>query len=177
MRTRTATLTLSAMMTALLCILGPLTLPLGPVPVSPLTALVMVIALLLGPLRALCCCGAYLLIGLLGLPVFSGFTGGALQFAGPTGGFLLGYLFLAVLTGLCGRKDRPLIAALGCIAGHVLLYALGTAWYCRVAMQPLSAALTVCVWPFLPIDGAKIALAIPFGLRLKHRLRRASLLC
>ncbi len=173
----TRSLTLPALMTALLCILGPLTLPLGPVPVSLLTALLMLIALLAGPFRALLCGALYLLIGLLGLPVFSGFSGGVGQLIGPTGGFLLGYLPLAFSAGLGARKDQPLPTALGCIAGHALLYALGAAWYCRVAMQPLSAALAVCVWPFLPIDGMKIALVIPFGLRLKRRLRRASLLC
>ncbi len=81
----TRQMTLSAMLTALLCILGPLTLPLGPVPLSLTAFALMLTALLLGPGRAAACCGVYLLLGLMGLPVFSGFTGGAGVFLGPTG--------------------------------------------------------------------------------------------
>lgn len=80
----TKTLTLTAVLTALLCLAGPVTLPVGPIPLSLTTAVLMLMALLLGE-RALLCCGLYLLLGLLGLPVFSGFTGGLAALSGLPG--------------------------------------------------------------------------------------------
>ena len=70
-------LTVVAMLTALICIVGPLTLPVGPIPVSLTSAVLLLTACLLGGRRAALCAGVYLLIGLTGLPVLAGFTGGA----------------------------------------------------------------------------------------------------
>ncbi len=173
----TRQLTLTAMLTALLCILGPLTLPLGPVPLSLTTAALMLMALMLGPGCAALCCGLYLLMGLVGLPVFSGFTGGIGAFAGPTGGFLLGYLLLTAWCGLlCARTDRPGMHALVFSAGTALLYLSGTAWYAWQSGTPLSDALAVCVLPFLPGDAVKIIAVTIGGNAVKARLRRAGLL-
>ena len=173
----TRTLTLTAVLTALLCILGPVTLPLGPVPLSLTTGLLMGMALLLGPRRAMGCCGLYLLLGLLGLPVFSGFTGGLGALLGSTGGFLLGYLPLTLCCALvCQRTENRLLQCGGFIMGTLLLYLCGTAWYCLQAGVDASAALTVCVLPFLPGDGLKIAAVLACGPRIRRRLKKASLI-
>lgn len=170
-------LTLIALLAALLCITGPLTLPIGPVPVSLVTAVLLLTALLLGPADGAICCGVYLLIGLLGVPVFSGFTGGAGQLIGPTGGFILGYLPMTALAGfVCRRTDRRLVQALGFAAATMALYAAGTAWYCAAADVSVQAAVTVCVLPFLPMDALKIAGAAVFGGALKRRLHQAGLI-
>ena len=125
----TRTLTLIAVLTAMLCILGPVTLPLGPVPLSLTTGLLMLMALLLGPRSALLCCGLYLLLGMAGLPVFSGFTGGTGALLGPTGGFLLGYLPLTLIGGLvCQYKQQRVFQACGFSVATAVLYLLGTAW-------------------------------------------------
>ena len=124
----TRTLTLTAMLTALLCIAGPLTLPIGPIPLSLATAVMMLTAMLLGTGRALLCVGVYLLMGLIGLPVFSGFTGGVGVLAGPTGGFLLGYLPLTALCGLfLPRTDGRLRQIAAALTATALLYLIGTA--------------------------------------------------
>ena len=172
----TRTLTLTALLTAMLCILGPVTLPLGPVPLSLTTALLMGMALLLGARRALLCCAVYLLLGTLGLPVFSGFTGGAGALLGPTGGFLLGYLPLSLICGLACEKtnSRPL-QALAFALGTLLLYLLGTAWYAWQAGADFSAALAVCVLPFIPGDALKITAVLSCGHAIKRRLKKAGL--
>lgn len=174
---KTRTMTLAAVMTALLCMTGPLTVPLGPVPLSLTTAVLMAMALLLGARHAALCCGLYLLIGLCGVPVFSGFTGGLAALAGPTGGFLLGYL---PLTALCGsmfsRWDRRIGQAFACLAGTVLLYLCGVSWYAGQTGCGIPAALTVCVLPFLPGDMIKIILVLTGGNAIKTRLHRAGLL-
>ena len=173
----TKVLTLTAMLTALLCICGPLTLPLVPVPLSLTTAVLMLTALLLGPGRAALCCGVYLLIGLIGLPVFSGFTGGMGAFAGPTGGFLLGYLPLTAVCGAaCVRTQKRLLQGLALVGGVLLLYAIGAAWYVWQTGAVLSAAMAVCVLPFLPGDAAKIAAVLTGGNALRLRLKKAGLL-
>ena len=173
----TRRLTLTAMLTALLCICGPLTLPLGPIPLSLTTAVLMLMALLLGMGPSMLCCGVYLLMGLTGLPVFSGFNGGAGALMGPTGGFLLGYLPMTALCGfLCARTDKPLMHALACLAGTLLLYITGTAWYCWQSGAAANAALTVCVLPFLPGDLLKIAAVATLGHAVRKRLKRAGLL-
>ena len=173
----TRTLTLTAMLTALLCIIGPLTLPLGPIPLSLTTALLMGVALLLGPGRACLCCGLYLLLGLAGLPVFSGFTGGLSALMGPTGGFLLGYLPMTALCGLgCQRARTRLGQAIGFIAGTALLYLCGAAWYLWQTGTSLPSALAVCVLPFLPGDALKIAAVLLGGNPLRARLKKAALL-
>lgn len=173
----TKALTLTAVLTALLCILGPMTLPLGPVPLSLTSALLMLSALLLGPGRAACCCGVYLLIGLVGLPVFAGFTGGLTALAGPTGGYLIGYL---PMTALCGwglrRCSRLPGQALTLLAATALLYALGTAWFCLMTGSGLQAALAVCVLPFLPGDALKAAAVLTGGNAIRRRLKKTGLL-
>ena len=172
----TRRMTLTAMLTAMLCLLGPLTLPLGPVPLSLTTALLMLMGLLLGGGKATLCCTVYLLMGLVGLPVFSGFSGGAGALLGPTGGFLLGYLPMTALCGfVCARQEHRLVQLGALLAGTALLYLTGTAWYCWQSGTEASAALAVCVLPFLPGDAVKIIAVLTGGNAVKRRLRNAGL--
>ena len=169
-------LTVTAMLTALLCIFSPLTLPLGPVPLSLTTAVLMLMALLLGGPRAALCCGVYLLMGLVGLPVFAGFQGGVGTLLGPTGGFLLGYLPMTALCGgLCARWTAQFGQLCIFLAGTALLYLTGTAWYCLQTGAEVTAALAVCVLPFLPGDALKIAAVLTFGNAIKARLKKAGM--
>ena len=173
----TRTLTLTAMMAAALCILGPVTLPVGPVPLSLTTGVLMGMALILGVRRAGMCCGVYLLLGLLGLPVFSGFTGGMGALLGPTGGFLLGYLPLTAWWGLaCARTSDRRRQALALATGTLVLYAVGAAWYSWQTRVSVASAITVCVLPFLVGDALKIAAAVTIGNSIKSRLRKAGLI-
>lgn len=170
-------MTLTALMTALLCVVGPITLPVGPVPLSLTTAMLALAALMLGAGCAALCCTLYLLMGLIGLPVFSGFTGGIGVLAGPTGGFLLAYLPVTALWGalLCKTKRLPGQAAV-LLTGTGLLYAAGCAWYAVQTGASAMAALTVCVLPFLPGDGVKIAAGLIGGRALRSRLKSAGLM-
>lgn len=169
-------MTLTALMTALLCIAGPLTLPLGPIPLSMTTAVLALAALLLGAEGASLCCGLYLLMGLAGLPVFSGFTGGLGVLAAPTGGFLLAYLPVTALWGwLLNKAKGALPQMMALLAGSVLLYVAGTAWYAVQTGVSAMTAMAVCVLPFLPGDAVKLIAALGIGRTLKARLRAAGL--
>lgn len=173
----TKTLTLTAVLTALLCICGPLSIPIGPVPISLTTAVLMLMALLLGAGRATLCCAVYLLLGLAGLPIFGGFNGGAGVFAGPTGGFLVGYLPLVAVCGFfCARTERRGLQAIALVSGTALLYAVGTIWFTVSTGATIAAALSACVLPFLPGDSLKIIAVLTGGNVLKSRLKKAGLL-
>lgn len=88
-----------AIFTALLCILAPMSIPIGPVPIS-LTTLVIYLSLyILGMKKGTISFLIYLLLGLVGLPVFSGYSGGPAKLLGPTGGYIIGFLFIALIGG------------------------------------------------------------------------------
>lgn len=160
-------------MTAVLCVLGPLSLPVGPVPISLGTLGLYLAGLLLGWRRGVGCCVAYLLLGAAGLPVFAGYAGGVGCILGPTGGYLAGYVPLVLLTGWAAqRTGRRSVRLVGMAAGTAACYALGTLWYARTTHTPLGAALAVCVLPFLPGDGGKLALAVWAGDKLSRALGR-----
>lgn len=101
MTKKTNIITKIALMAALQCIISPfaITFPFSPVPISLATLMLYLSAYILGKKNAAISCGIYILIGLIGLPVFSGFTGGIGKVLGPTGGYLTGYLFLVYISG------------------------------------------------------------------------------
>ena len=102
----TAHMTVTALMTAITCILGPLSLPIpiSPVPVSLTNLVIYFMAYVLGAKLSVISYMVYLLLGMAGLPVFSGFSGGLAKLAGPTGGYLIGFIFLAAIAGFCVEK-------------------------------------------------------------------------
>ena len=166
-------MTVMALMTAVTCILAPMSVPIGPIPVS-LTNLVLCFSIiLLGKKKATISFFIYLLIGCVGVPVFSGFTGGVGRLVGPTGGYLIGFLFLAWIGGIYEEKytGKPLWYAVGMVLGTICLYAFGTIWYLILMKTDLWSALTVCVFPFLIFDAVKILLACTLGETIRRRLK------
>lgn len=173
----TQTIAKIAIITAVTCVLAPLSLPIGPIPIS-LTNFVIYLGLYaLGTKNELISYLAYLLLGAIGLPVFSGFVGGPGKLIGPTGGYLIGFLPMASVAGLVIEHfpEKKLAAALGMIAGTLICYILGTAWFCIQANATVSKALGLCILPFLPGDGIKIAVAVFMGPKLRRALTRSEL--
>ena len=161
-----------AVMTAVTCVLAPLSIPIGPVPIS-LTNLVIYFSLfILGTKKGTISYLIYLLLGLVGLPVFSGFTGGPAKLAGPTGGYIIGFIVMAVIAGLViDNCHKPLIQLVGMIAGTIVCYLFGTVWFCIVADSTFKAALGICVIPFIPADLIKMIIAMIIGPMIKKRIR------
>ena len=159
-------------MTAVICVLAPFSLPIGPVPIS-LTNLAIYISLyLLGWKRGTISYLIYLLIGLVGIPVFSGFTGGPAKLAGPTGGYIIGFIAMAIIAGLViDHFHQPWLQLIGMIVGTIICYVLGTAWFCFEAKSTVSGALSICVFPFIPGDLIKMIIAMLIGPAIKKRLR------
>ena len=117
----------------------------------------------------------YLLIGLVGVPVFSGFTAGPAKLFGPTGGYLIGFIPMAIIAGIVIDKysEKWLLCLLAMIVGTIVCYALGTAWLAYEAKMDMMAALWAGVIPFIPGDLVKMALAILIAPKIKAQVCRA----
>lgn len=120
----------------------------------------------------------YLLLGAIGLPVFSGFRGGPGVLFSTTGGYIFGFLLSALFLWLTQRwrQDRPIRCFCACLGALFLCYLCGTLWFWLLYLQggawiSFPQVLSLCVWPFLVPDLLKIVLAICAGRRLAH-LRR-----
>ena len=174
-------LTLTALCAALISVLSPIAIPLGNlVPVSLATLAVMISAVLTGPLLSAFAVMIYILLGIMGLPVFAGFSSGASIAFGMTGGYIFGYLLLALCTGYGALLSRHMEslnksrAVLLCsmIIGTLLLYTAGTACFMKYTGMHLSACLAACVLPFLPGDFVKMILVIILGERLAPLIQK-----
>lgn len=164
-------------MAAVICILAPFSLPIGPVPIS-FTNLAIYIALyVLGMKRGTISYLIYLLIGLVGIPVFSGFTGGPQKLFGPTGGYLIGFIPMAVIAGIVIDKcmKKWYFCLLAMIAGTWVCYLFGTAWLAFQANMTFKAALAAGVIPFIIEDLIKMVLALLIGPQIHKQLVKAQL--
>lgn len=179
-RNKVLDLTRAALMTALLCVLAPHTimLPVSPVGITLGTFLVYLTGFLLGPRLGSVSVFLYLLLGMIGLPVFSGYKCGAAALFGPTGGYLIGYLFCVWIIGFLsgrGRGGKWLIVrfVLAAVLGTAVLYLFGTVWFLLVYTKgiTLSDALAKCVLPFLPLDSVKIVVSAVLAAAFQ-RIRR-----
>ena len=147
------------------------------VPFTMQTFAVFCVLELLGGARGTLAVAVYLLLGAVGAPVFAGFAGGIGVLFGATGGYLLGFLLQGLVYRLFERFGSSLrlrLAAL--LLGLALCYAFGTLWFTAVYARgggttSFTAALGVCVLPFLPADGLKLALALPLCARLRPLLK------
>lgn len=190
---KTTALVLCGVFAALMAICSFITIPLGftPIPVNLATLGVFLTGGILGKKYGSISLIVYILLGAIGVPVFAGFKGGLGVLAGPTGGYIIGYLAAAFLTGLLieivfhktaasgqnadtGRARsgglRFAGSILAMIAGLAACYALGTAWFMISTGTGLGAAMISCVIPFLPGDAVKILAASLLVLKLRPAL-------
>ncbi|MDD2414428.1 MAG: biotin transporter BioY [Eubacteriaceae bacterium] len=175
-KTKTSRMVRVAMVTAVICILGPLSIPIpiSPVPIS-LTQLGIYLAIYaLDKKGATLATLLYLLIGAVGLPVFSGFGGGIGKLAGPTGGYLIGFVFLAVIGSLAVDRypDSRLKTAVGFVLGNLVIYLFGSVWLSVVAGVSFLQALAVGVVPYILFDVAKMLLALGIGPKIRQLAKR-----
>lgn len=163
-----------ALFAAVTAVLSQIIIPIGPVPISLSTLAIFLAGGLLCARDATISQIVYVLLGAVGAPVFSGFSGGLGKLTGPTGGYIIGYIFMALVIGLivphCGNKLRYIIPTF--VLGLLVCYAFGTVWYIVLTHTGIGAALMTCVVPFLPGDAAKIALAALLTVKLHKSIRK-----
>ena len=172
-------LTLTALFAALMCVIAPFSIPLtGAVPITLGTFILYLTGAVLGWKKGLISVAVYLIIGSIGVPVFSGFGAGIGVLAGPTGGYLIGYLFcVAVVGALVDRFSTRFWAyPAGMVLGTAVLYFFGTAWFLIQSGGGLWPALMTCVVPFLPFDCVKIIVESGVSFALRRVLSKKSAL-
>ena len=173
------TMVLIALMAAITCILGPmsLTIPVSVVPISLTNLAVYFTVYVLGMKRGTVSYLVYLLLGLVGLPVFSGYTGGAGKLFGPTGGYLIGFIFMALICGFFIDKwqTKLYLHVLGMVLGTIVCYIFGTVWLAIQVHMGFYQALASGVLPFIIGDLVKIVIALLAGPVLRKQLKKAGL--
>lgn len=157
---KTKKLIYCALFGAVISIMSLISIPVQPVPLNMALFAVLLSGGMLGKRYGTLSVIVYILLGAVGIPVFAGFRGGLAVLAGPTGGYVLGYIAVAFLTGLICEKTRKIkYTAPIMVISVMLCYVLGTAWYCYIMKSDVWSALTLCVLPFVPADIIKIVLA------------------
>lgn len=172
----TKQLTTIGVMTAVTCILGPLAIPLSfsPVPISLTNLAIYISIYVLGTKSGTISYIVYLLLGLVGLPIFSNFTGGLAKLAGPTGGYLIGFIFLAIVGGIFVDhfQGKIYMHAIGLVIGTAICYLFGTLWLAFQAHLTIEAALWAGVIPYIPGDIAKVVIALIIGPQLRKQIKK-----
>lgn len=174
-------LTVCALFAAIIALLSPWAIPIGPIPISLGLLGVLTAAITLPPLLSFSSVAVFVALGICGLPVFSGGMSGATVLAGPTGGYLWAYLLAAPLVSLLSQALRraratshtwkTLLQTAVCLLGTLVCYICGTLQFVLLTGTRPLAALSVCVLPFLPFDLAKSILAAFLGQKLCGLLR------
>ncbi|NCA66682.1 MAG: biotin transporter BioY [Clostridia bacterium] len=164
---KTKDLALSGIFLALLIICSWIIIPIGPVPVSLSVLAIFLLGAMLSPFNAIAVCCIYLLLGIMGIPVFSGFGAGIAKILGPTGGYLISYPFMAAAVAFAvkfGKKYNFYV--LGMSIALLICYTFGAAYLAISLNITLKGAIISGVVPFILIDIPKIVIASALAYRL-----------
>lgn len=160
---------------AILAVCAWISVPVGAIPITMQTMGVCVVAGLFGIKKGTVAVFSYLVLGAIGVPVFSNFQGGIGYLAGATGGFATGFLLTALVIGIAVEKfgNKPLVTALSMMVGVALCYCVGCVWFALVYSNSasLGTVFTTCVLPFIVPDIIKIALSVLLVQKLKKFIK------
>ena len=177
-RKTTIAMTQTAVCAALLCVLSPLAIP-TPISISfTLQVLIVVLtALILNPVQALAAQLIYTLLGGFGLPVFSNYTGGFGVIAGPTGGFIIGFIFASFLVSLLKGKADGKLAVVRYILVSVfvaipVIYLFGIIGFMIATGKNFGAAFQAVAATFIAVDVAKCVIASLFAVPIHLALKK-----
>lgn len=140
----------------------------GMVPISLQTMAIYILAMLFEKKQAFMIALIYVVMGAIGLPVFSGMSGGASHLLGPAGGFIFSFPVMAyIISALCHSSENYVRYFLAMIVGTLVCYLIGTAYFMGSTKAPLITALMSCVIPFIPGDLIKMITCTLITSRLK----------
>lgn len=163
-------LIIAAELAAVMGVLSQLIIPLGPIPLTLQTIFIGLLASLRPVKEGVKTVGIYLLLGLIGIPVFAGFHSGLLSLIGPTGGYLFGFLVYVIVTGLflkwSGNGRWQLYV--GNVLGAGIQLILGAAWLMIYQQTTIQQAFLIGVLPFVLVGLIKVI----FVCELAHYLTR-----
>lgn len=167
-------ITLIGLMAAILCVVAPFSIPIpfSVVPISFTNLAIYFAVFILGWKKGTLSYLIYFLLGFVGLPVFSGFSGGPAKVFGPTGGYLIGFIILAMISGYFIEKfkGKVYMYIVGMSMGLIVTYILGTAWLAYQLEVTFVKGLMMGVVPYIPGDVLKIVVATMIGPTLRKTL-------
>ena len=169
---------ISAVFVAFMVVCAWITLPFGLVPITLQTFAVFTAAGLLGLKRATVSVLVYIILGAVGLPVFNGFSGGIGVIIGPTGGYIIGLVFISLIVGLVkdivGNNLKSMLLSM--VIGLIVCYAIGTVWFVNIYSTltgefGIGSVLMTCVVPFILPDLIKIFVSLIIVRRISTFLK------
>ena len=165
---------ITGILAAIICLVSPFSFPLGAIPISLSTCAIYIAACMVDVKISVSSVIIYILLGAAGLPVFSHFNGGLHMISGVTGGYIIGYIPCALITGLLIKRfgNKKFMYPVSMIFGTIACYITGTAWYMVQTNSNIISAVAVCILPFLIGDAVKISAASAIGITLRKRLSR-----
>ena len=165
---------ITAIMAGVICALAPISIviPISPVPITLATFAIYISIYILGMKYGTISVCIYILLGAVGIPVYNGWTAGADKIIGPTGGYIIGYIFLAIVSGHIIEKDykNGYRTIIGFVVGTIVLYTIGTTWLAFLLKVDFVKALFMGVVPFIIGDIIKIAVAFVVGKNIREIL-------
>lgn len=176
-------LVLSALFAALTAAGCFLIIPLpGGIPIVLQDMMSMLSGLILGPVYGTIAVAVFLLLGSIGLPVFSGKAGFHVLTSGPTGGFLIGYMIAALVGGLIlsvflnknkehSNLKQYIVIAIAALVATLICFALGIAGFMRVTHKTLAESIPFVVLPFIPGNTIKLILMIPLAKKFRKTVQ------
>lgn len=172
-------MTFTALMAVMIAICSWIAVPIGAVPITLQTFGAACALTLLGGKRGTLAIAVYILLGLVGVPVFSGFKGGAAVLFGMTGGYILGFILMGAAYWAAEHffDDSTAVKCISLAVGLILCYAVGTVWFMIVYTDTkgdisLLSALSMCVFPFILPDIIKLAGAVLLSAKVSPMIQR-----
>lgn len=156
-----------SMLLCVLIVLAQIKIDIGYVPITLQTFGVYIIALLLQPKYSFLVTFLYIFMGAIGLPVFSGMSGGLGALLSYNGGYIFSFPIMAIIISLLGYDKSIIQKILACIIGTIICYMIGTAWFMYIMKMDLMSSLMMCVIPFLFVDGIKIIISVLLTQKIK----------
>ncbi|NLP17277.1 MAG: biotin transporter BioY [Clostridiales bacterium] len=172
----TKKLIMTGMFTSIISVMSQIIIPIQPIPFSLSFLAIFLTGFLLEPKYAFLSTLTYILLGAFGLPVFAGLKGGLHVLTGMTGGFIVAYPIMALITSISYQLSlrikstvfnkniyRIVIQTFGMIISILICYLMGTLWFSYTSGATIAYSISVCVVPFIAFDLLKILLAVFFG--------------
>ncbi len=176
MKTNVQKITFTALMTALICVLAPISIPLpDPMPAITLgTFAVYITAYIIGPWYSCASVLIYILLGIIGLPIFSKSQAGLQVVVGPTGGYMIGYFFIALCTGLMVKRfeKKIYLHIIGMVVGMLACHIIGTIWLGVSMHLSTGAAIAAGFTPFMLGEAIKITASAAICYPVRKQLIR-----
>ncbi|MGL4362942.1 MAG: biotin transporter BioY [Cellulosilyticaceae bacterium] len=172
MKITTKEMTIIGLSAALMGVFAQLSIPLPTVPLTLQVFGITLIAAILGPKLASISMMIYILLGAVGVPVFANFRGGLSVLIGPTGGYITGFMFIAICVGYASRMNKLTGKIILTYIGLLTQYTIGTIQLKIVLGVSLGEALVIGVYPFIIKDIVLVGIVLLVGSHVKKRINR-----